>query len=495
MIVNENDGRVDAVGNGSNKDFPYDFGILSKADIEVVSDGIVKTVDVDYTVSGVGTAAGGTVSFIIAPAVVNVSLLRKQPVKQVSAYQTVEDFPAARLENDLGKAAMLHQMVVERLGRALKFAKKSLKKDMDVDDPVEGKFLRWKTGGGVDSATPTNQGALSSPVAIGDGGTGSVTAAAARTALAVASNAHRATHIVGGSDALLTTDVLDAIVKRLQENTPTTLTLGAIADGQVMRRSGANIIGESIVPLGHLGGLGMSNGVDAVNDIDMAIGEAASDDALIVNRVMMELLAVTTKQLDVAWAVGNNAGGRMSAAGIANTTYFVWLIKRTDTGVVDWGFDTSATAPTMPTNYNKKRRIGAVIRAGGTILAFVQDGDRTQLKSPIQDVSATPTTAETLYALSVPIGINVEAIVNLFALGVASPPGIYISDPAVTNEAPSRTVAPGISLAPGAVATYDTAGVFYIRTDTSGRIRLRATDASGTWRVNTRGWVDKRGRG
>lgn len=54
---------------------------------------------------------------------------------------------------------------------------------------------------------------------------------------------HRAAHISGGGDALLNTDLIEAIVKRLQESGGATLLLGAVADGQYLKRSGTGIIG------------------------------------------------------------------------------------------------------------------------------------------------------------------------------------------------------------------------------------------------------------
>jgi len=57
---------------------------------------------------------------------------------------------------------------------------------------------------------------------------------------------HESTHVSGGSDAFLSTDLLEAIVKRLQTSTgPTTLTLGAIADGEFLQRSGTSVVGSS----------------------------------------------------------------------------------------------------------------------------------------------------------------------------------------------------------------------------------------------------------
>lgn len=86
---------------------------------------------------------------------------------------------------------------------------------------------------------------------------------------------------------------------------------------------------------GHLHGLTMSNGTDATNDIDIAIGEATSQDTSVTSsRCLMQLTTALTKQLDAAWAVGTNAGG-LDEGTIANVTYHVHLIERTDTGVVD----------------------------------------------------------------------------------------------------------------------------------------------------------------
>lgn len=58
--------------------------------------------------------------------------------------------------------------------------------------------------------------------------------------------AHKDTHKVGGGDAFTATDILDAIAKRLQTTTgPTTLLVGAVADGEHLKRNGTAIVGEA----------------------------------------------------------------------------------------------------------------------------------------------------------------------------------------------------------------------------------------------------------
>lgn len=57
---------------------------------------------------------------------------------------------------------------------------------------------------------------------------------------------HRGTHILGGADAFLATDVLDAIVYRLRESGgPADLLVGSIPDGAGLRRSGTSIVGDA----------------------------------------------------------------------------------------------------------------------------------------------------------------------------------------------------------------------------------------------------------
>ena len=113
--------------------------------------------------------------------------------------------------------------------------------------------------------------------------------------------------------------------------------------------------GTDVLPPNYLAGLDVAvNSTDPDHDVDIASGwarDAADSEDMI-------LLSALTKQIDAPWAVGTNAGGLDTGSLSANTQYYVWLIKRTDTGVVDVLFSTSNSSPTMPANYDKKRVIG-----------------------------------------------------------------------------------------------------------------------------------------
>lgn len=249
---------------------------------------------------------------------------------------------------------------------------------------------------------------------------------------------------------------------------------------------------------GYLYGLTLSNnGSDATNDIDIATGVAAADTS---PYYLMQLTSVLTKRLDAAWAVGTGNGG-LDTGSIANTTYHVWLIQRSDTGVVDALFSTSATAPTMPTNYDRKRRIGAIIRASAAILPFIQHGDEfwhnNASNGGILDVNVpNPGTSAATRTLTVPTGIQTDVIINL---GVNNSSGVS----SITTATPLElaAVSPGSSFTSGLWNETIGSGPAIgrqgrIRTNTSGQIRTQTSvsGASLTLQIGTLGWVDSRGR-
>jgi len=252
--------------------------------------------------------------------------------------------------------------------------------------------------------------------------------------------------------------------------------------------------GVMTVP-GQLFGMTLSNnGSDPTNDIDIAVGECVSDDSTASSRVRMAITSAITKRLDAAWAVGSGNGG-LDTGAIANTTYHVWVIARVDTGVVDVLFSTSATSPTMPTNYTKKRRIGAILRESAAIVTFAQHNDEFLRLVPVLDVSAaiSATTANTR-TLSVPTGVKVHALINHVATYSSNQGPLIVSSPDVTDAASSHTVAPlaNATVVSSGQNVWVTAMV--IRTNTSAQIRTRWSNSDGTERIATLGWIDSRGR-
>ena len=258
-----------------------------------------------------------------------------------------------------------------------------------------------------------------------------------------------------------------------------------------------------LMPRSYLAGLGLANnGVDATNDIDIAVGmcRGTGDVGDII------LAAALTKQLDAAWAAGTNAGMRATGVAIANGTYHLFAIMRPDTGAVDVAADSSFTGANVAANTNAaftvKRRIGSILRESAAIVAFSQLGDEFLRKSSVLDVSAAnPGTSAVSRTLSVPTGGQVWAkfnatVVNTTASAVGDP---LFTEPDRNDEAVSISAAPLASAprygnAGGAVAV--TSVNMLVRTNTSGQIRSRlgGSDANTTLYIATQGWIDRRGR-
>lgn len=167
--------RKDYTGDGGTTSFYYNFPILANTDIEVMLNGVDKVLSTDYTVAGMGASGGGSVTFTTAPtAGVAVTLLRKQPVSQLSVYVPNEAFPSTRIQTDLDKLDMQIQMLRERLVRGLKLQKQSLYTDLSVPDPVAGDMLAWNASlTGLQNVNPVTFSATTStlptPCTIGAG--------------------------------------------------------------------------------------------------------------------------------------------------------------------------------------------------------------------------------------------------------------------------------------------------------------------------------------
>ncbi|TBY60138.1 hypothetical protein E0H46_31700 [Rhizobium leguminosarum bv. viciae] len=247
---------------------------------------------------------------------------------------------------------------------------------------------------------------------------------------------------------------------------------------------------SAFAPPGHLYGLTLSNNVsDATNDIDIAIGSAASD---ATSPAMMTLASALTKRLDAGWAVGTNQGG-LDTGSIANTTYHIWLIARSDTGVVDALFSTSATSPTMPTNYDRKRRIGAIKRESAAIVAFIQDGDFFQWMVPTADVTTISTTP-TLRNLRLPAGLQLVARCGISITHSNAMATVNHWDPAIGSTLPINQLG-GFQVFVNTVTNQGGTTVQEVRTNSSGQVYASSSSSAlTTYTLATLGYFDRRGR-
>lgn len=248
-------------------------------------------------------------------------------------------------------------------------------------------------------------------------------------------------------------------------------------------------IPEQVFHRGSQDGVILSNNTtDANNDIDFSPGvvRGAANVWWLFNE------AIIVKQLDVAHAVGTNAGGLFSGSKAADTWYHCFVIRRDSDGLIDAGFDTDPDAANIPAGFTAYRRRGAVRTDGsGDILAFIQDGDDFTLDDMQHDLDTTVGTTATLVTLTVPTGFRILSRFRFGLSKAAATPSGLVTDPNTTDVVPST--------ANGANVQSQSAGSqmvseLRIRTNTSAQVRVRMDEASVNGDIWTAGWDDRRGR-
>lgn len=312
-------------------------------------------------------------------------------------------------------------------------------------------------------------------------------AASARTTLGLGSMA------VESAASYVPKSLVDAkgdLIVGTAADTPAVLTVGAAGTVPMARSASTAGIAYVAAMTKAIHGFTYANSVaDATNDIDIAAGGAM--DATGAYWIAGSAL---TKQSDVAWAVGTNAGG-LDTGAVGNNQYYIWAIARSDTGVVDYLFSTSATAPTMPANYDFKRLIGWMKREGGAIVAFKvyeTEGGGLELlwTVPTLDVnlSNTLTTTGRTDAIRVPTSFSTVAQINVRAFDSTTSGFAWIYNPDQTAAAPSPTVAPLSNISWNTTITVELAEL-RIRTSSTGTIGAISTVATtDTYLVSTIGF-------
>ena len=269
---------------------------------------------------------------------------------------------------------------------------------------------------------------------------------------------------------------------------------GAFDDSGTSLKTTLPLSTGSIAQCGQIYGLVLSNNAsDAVNSIDVAPGSAASDDAI---PWMINLTGVMTKKTNAAWAAGGGNGGFLDSGSMpANSQAHCYLIgKSTDLTAADIAFSASLT-PTLPTGWDRKRRIMTVLRDPTQIRPFRQLGNRVLLNPPVNVRGGTAAVTDVLVTVSGPQGIRHRPILHSsLIVNASSNASNVIADGDVTTTAPFNSfqlVAAGT----GGTAS-DATIIDHVYTNTSSQIRLSTLISSGTINgnnLNSVGWWDDRG--
>ena len=115
MTISTTDSRISYNGNGVTTEFSFPYRFLANGDIVVVSvdaAGVetVKTLTTDYTLTGAGDDAGGSVTMLVAPASgTRLIIYRDTEVVQETDYTSGDAFPAESHERALDRLTMILQ--------------------------------------------------------------------------------------------------------------------------------------------------------------------------------------------------------------------------------------------------------------------------------------------------------------------------------------------------------------------------------------------------
>jgi len=118
-------------GNGTLDTFNYTFKVFADADLQVIirdasATETVKNLTTHYTVTGAGSASGGTVVFTagnIPTATETVVIRRASPQTQAIDYIANDPFPAESHEEGLDRSMMAIQQLQEEVDRSIKLSR------------------------------------------------------------------------------------------------------------------------------------------------------------------------------------------------------------------------------------------------------------------------------------------------------------------------------------------------------------------------------------
>lgn len=233
-------------------------------------------------------------------------------------------------------------------------------------------------------------------------------------------------------------------------------------------------------------GYGCTLSRSAATTVGISACSTADDTTFIVT----PLQAAFTKTVG-AWTVGTGNGCLDTGALGASTFIYLYQIQRADTGVVDYLCTITYGSPTMPTNYGRKRFIGAVPMDGaGNINVFTQVGNRVILSVGVVELNnlfVNTTTAVSLTLAGVPSGYKVLVKVRALLFNGGGANNIRYSSLDEADVAASS----GFATITNTTVAISVAADFEVMTSIAQAIRYRIANATGTSNyLTTIGWTD-----
>ena len=148
MPIGEQTPIASHTGNGVATVFAYSFGVLAAGDIKVLVDGTEVTTG--FTVSGIGSRTGGTVTFSVAPTSgADILIVREVVRKRDTDYQYSGDLREEALDDDLDRIWMTLQEDGELVDRGVRVPVGETLSELPAAASRVDKVLTFGAGGAV----------------------------------------------------------------------------------------------------------------------------------------------------------------------------------------------------------------------------------------------------------------------------------------------------------------------------------------------------------
>lgn len=154
MTVSTTESRIGYNGNGATTVFAFPYRFLESTDLTVIlvlatGTQVTKMLTTDYTVTGAGDEAGGSVTMLVAPASgQQLIIVREVPLTQETDYISGDPFPAETHERALDKLTMISQRLESLISRSIRLSDADLLVASTIlPPPSPGSGLIWNLTG------------------------------------------------------------------------------------------------------------------------------------------------------------------------------------------------------------------------------------------------------------------------------------------------------------------------------------------------------------
>lgn len=154
MTVSTTESRIGYNGNGATTAFAFPYRFLTNTDLVVTlvradTTQVVQTLNTDYTVTGAGDDAGGTVTMVVPPATgQQLVIVRDVPLTQETDYISGDPFPAETHERALDKLTMISQRLNNLISRSIRLSDADLLVSSTIlPSPIANATLVWNATG------------------------------------------------------------------------------------------------------------------------------------------------------------------------------------------------------------------------------------------------------------------------------------------------------------------------------------------------------------